>query len=49
MLDMNCPTCPNGFQWSVWYHVPSTLKELAFRSRRRLEQIGGPRPAEPAR
>lgn len=33
MLKMNCPTCPNGYIWSVWYYLPSTLKELALRLR----------------
>lgn len=40
MLQMNCPTCPNGFQWSVWYHMPSTLKEISYRAKRRLHSLG---------
>jgi MoaA/NifB/PqqE/SkfB family radical SAM enzyme len=39
MLQMNCPTCPNGFQWSVWYHMPSTLKEIGYRAKLRLPAL----------
>jgi MoaA/NifB/PqqE/SkfB family radical SAM enzyme len=45
MMKMNCPTCPNGYIWSTWYYLPTTLKEIAYRAARRARG-GAPLPLE---
>jgi MoaA/NifB/PqqE/SkfB family radical SAM enzyme len=46
MMKMNCPTCPNGYIWSVWYYLPTTLKEIAYRAA--MKARGGRAAGTPA-